>query len=305
MNHLVERFLNNPSYLDNGAGFLAKRWNESPVTVKHARIKARKLIKDKEVSEKPFRRMFFDIETSPCLGTFWKPGFKVKLDYKNVLKDAAVIGVSWKWEEEDQVYNLRWKNDSPYEWDDKEMLKEFVKELNKADEVVAHNGDRFDIKWLRTRCLYHGIEFPVVIKSLDTLPKVKYYFRFPTNRLNDIGEYLGIGEKLDTNYGLWRDVCIDNDKKALDYMMEYCDRDVVLLEDIYHYIQSYIDTNTHVGVHQGKEKWSCPSCGSENVDYVKPVITKAGTIQRIMRCNDCGTTYKISNTAYKQYIDAV
>jgi predicted RNA-binding Zn-ribbon protein involved in translation (DUF1610 family) len=120
--------------------------------------------------------------------------------------------------------------------------------------------------------------------------------------LNDIGKYLNIGEKYKTESDLWEKVCFKNDKEALKQMVTYCNQDVVLLEDIYHKIQSYVDTNTHVGVHEGKAKWSCPNCGSEDVEYVKSVITKAGTIQRLMKCNDCKHDYKISNTAYKEFV---
>lgn len=245
-----------------------------------------------------FRRMFFDIETSPCIGWFWKPGFKVKLNYDNIIEQASIICVSWKWENEDTVYNITWKE----LWNDKELLKVFVEELNKADEIIGHNSDKFDIKWLRTRCLFHGIPFNSVIKSLDTLQKARYYFNFPTNRLNDIGRYLNIGEKLPTSPDLWKRVCFNNDKEALKQMVNYCNKDVILLEDIYHKIQSYVDTNTHVGVHNGEGKWTCPSTGSKDVSYIKPIITKSGTIQRHMKSNADGTDYKISNTAYKEFL---
>lgn len=297
MDFLIEKFLNNPSYLDNGAGFLADRWHVKKEKVVEARKRARAILAEQVEVDRPFRRMFFDIETSPCLGWFWRPSFKTRLDYGNVLQDAAVICVSWKFEDEDTVYHLTWDDG----WDDKLLLMKFVEEVNKADEVIAHNGDRFDIKWLRTRCLFHGIDFPTVVKTLDTLQKAKYYFNFPSNRLNDIGQYLKVGEKIKTEPGLWRKTCFENDRESLLKMVEYCDQDVVLLEDIYKKLASYADSNTHVGVHAGKPRWTCPRDGSEDVQFVKSIITKSGTIQRLMRCNKCGHVYKISNTAYKEY----
>ena len=35
----------------------------------------------------------------------------------------------------------------------KKLIKEFIKILGEADEIVAHNGDRFDIKEIRTRAI--------------------------------------------------------------------------------------------------------------------------------------------------------
>lgn len=256
-----------------------------------------------EMGDRKFRRLFFDIETSPNIGTFWRPGYKITLRYDNIIKHNAVICISYKWEDEDKVHNLRWHSPNG-EWDDSKMLEEFAEIVKQADEVVAHNGDRFDIKWLRTRCLYHGIKFPAFIKTLDTLPKVKYFFNFPTNHLNDIGRYLGVGQKLDTDYDLWVDVCLNHNQEKLQYMIDYCNMDVVLLQDVYEKIKSYVDSNTHQGMHKGKAKWTCPQCGSENVEYIKPAISGTGNITgRVMECKECGHTYKISNTEYRKFID--
>lgn len=269
-----------------------------------------------ELGNRRFKRLFFDIETSPNLGTFWRPGRKVPITYKNIVKHAAVISISWKWEGEDKVRNASWTNNSFLEWNDKPMLEEFSKVLREADEVIAHNGDGFDVKWLRTRCLKHGIPFPPYIRTLDTLPKFRNNFNFPTNHLTDIGDYLGLGGKIETDYDLWLDtafgnitddikfdVAFGNDKDALSYMMNYNDRDVILLEDIYHTAKHHMKINTHQGVHKGKAKWTCPIDGSENVEYLKPAVSAAGTIQRIMECKDCGHTYKISNSDYYKFIN--
>ena len=95
------------------------------------------------------KRLFFDIETSPCLGWFWRPGWKTRLSYNNVIEDAKIICVSYKWEDEEEVYTLDWGSKK----DDKALIKEFVKIMNTAHEIVGHNGDRFDIPWVRTRAL--------------------------------------------------------------------------------------------------------------------------------------------------------
>ncbi len=53
----------------------------------------------------------------------------------------------------------------------------------------------------------------------------------------------------------------------------------------------------------GKQKASCPCCGSEDVGLLKNVITPAGTIKRLMECNSCGHTYQISNSAWRFFLE--
>jgi len=88
------------------------------------------------------KRLFFDIETSFNIGIFWRSGYNLTIQPDDIIKERAIICVSWKWEGKDEVHNLTWDKNQC----DKKLLKDFVKILNQADEIVAHNGDRFDIK---------------------------------------------------------------------------------------------------------------------------------------------------------------
>ena len=241
-----------------------------------------------------FKRMFVDIETSPNIGLFWKSGYNLTVTPESIIQERAVICISYKWEHEDKVYHLSWDNG-----DDKEMLKTFSNIINEADEVIAHNGDKFDIKWLRTRCLIHRIPFRTYIKTLDTLTKVRASFNFNSNKLDYIAKTLGVGGKIETGgYDLWKKVTLLHDKEALDKMVKYCDNDVVILEDVYHVIQSYIKPVTHVGSAVGNGKCSCPSCGGVETKHIKNEFTAKGTIQRHLECSTCGTDYIVSNREF-------
>jgi DNA polymerase elongation subunit (family B) len=95
------------------------------------------------------KRLFFDIESSFNIGIFWRSGYNLTIQPDDIIKERAIICVSWKWEGKDEVHHLQWDENQC----DKKLLKAFIKQLNKADEIIAHNGDRFDIKWLRTTLL--------------------------------------------------------------------------------------------------------------------------------------------------------
>ena len=93
------------------------------------------------------RRLYFDIEVSPNVGLFWQSGYKQNIDYQNIIKERAIICICYKWEDDKEVYEVHWDKKQ----DDKKLLIEFIKIANQADELVGHNGDRFDLPWVRTQ----------------------------------------------------------------------------------------------------------------------------------------------------------
>ena len=254
---------------------------------------------------KPIRkRLFFDIETSFCQGHFWRPGWGVNILPHQIIKHAQIICISWKWEGEDTIYNLDWGLKKQC---DKALLKKFIKELDKADEIIAHNGDRFDIKWIRTRAVKHGLEMKHTYNSIDTLKWAKKYLNLPSNKLAEICKYFELTHKLDAGgIGTWTDIVFNKSKEALERMVHYCDGDITSLEDVFNLLLPYTKPNLHYGVLRGGEKYHCPECGvlpRWNSRYT----TAAGTVQHYMKCNnrECKTynrTFKINNKSFQDYI---
>ena len=120
------------------------------------------------------KRLYFDIETSPNIGFFWQSGYKLNIGYQNILKERSIICICYKWEGDKEVHGLTWDKKQ----DDKKMLQDFIKIVDSADELVGHNGDKFDLAWIRTRCLFHGIQmFPNYV-TIDTLKVARSKFKF-------------------------------------------------------------------------------------------------------------------------------
>ena len=237
------------------------------------------------------RRLFFDIETSYCIGKFWRPGSKVFISSDNIIKHASIICICYKWEGEKEIYSLDWGLNKQ---DDKSQLVKFIKVANQADEIVGHNGDKFDLPWVRTRCLLHKIEVFPKYKTIDTLKISCSKFRFPDNKLNTIAKYLGIGTKLRTESGLWDRVIMDKDTKALDHMIKYCKQDVVLLEKVYNELQKQTEPKTHYGVVFGYDRTSCPECGCEDHIKVRVSVSSSGLRKRQLKCKECHKHFTIT-----------
>jgi len=242
-----------------------------------------------------FNRMFWDIETSQAVLKSWRSGYKLNIGADRIVKHAAIICICWKWEGKDKVYSLTWKDGC-----DKELLEKFIVELNKADEAIAHNGDKFDLKWVTGRCVYHMIEAFPEYKTVDTL-KLARRHKFPSNKLDELGQYLGIGEKVKhRGIAMW-DECEAGSKKALKEMVDYCKGDIVLLEKFYQRISMYSKPTTHIGSYKLRDKFDCAHCGSENVVSYSNKFSAAGTRKKQMRCNDCKRYYTVAWNVYMKY----
>lgn len=244
-----------------------------------------------------FKRLYFDIEVSPNIGFFWQPGYKLQIPYDNIIKERAIICVCYKWEHEKEVHSLEWKRG-----DDKQLLIKFLKVLNQADEIVGQNSDNFDVKWLRTRCLYHGIEMMPTYSSVDTYKLAKQYFRFNSNKLDYMSSYLGYGNKIHTEYNLWRKIVLDNDAKSMELMIKYCKKDVLLTEKVHKAMKNYTKHKTHVGVTVGETKIDCPECGSDHIQARGNRITAAGTKFKSCQCQNCGKWYQVNLNVYNKAI---
>jgi len=244
------------------------------------------------------KRLFFDIETSPNTCFSWRIGYNIVITPDNIIEERKIICISYKWQDEDKIHTLTWDNNQC----DKQMLIDFLKVANQADEMIAHNGDRFDIKWIRTRCIFHRVPMFPNYKTLDTLKKAKSGFNFNSNRLDYIAKFLNVGAKIEhSGFSMWKNVMLGC-KEALKEMVHYCEGDIIVLEDVFLTMQNYIKPNTHAGVLGGNLKHSCPNCGSDKNTLLKNNVTAMGTIKRLMSCNSCDSTYEISNSAYINYL---
>lgn len=226
------------------------------------------------------KRLIYDIETSPCLGWFWRPSHQTSIGYHQILEHAKIICICYKWEGKDKIYHLKWDSNQC----DKKMVKAFLGVMNQADEIVGHNCDKFDTKWIRTRAIYHRLPMPPDYISIDTLKESRKGFNFPSNRLDAICRYLGIGKKIKTTEELWMDIWRGKSSKAMAEMIKYCKMDVLILEEYLKILKLYTKPKTSVAEY----RCNCPECGSSHVEINKRSVSASGARKLKFRCVDCG-----------------
>jgi DNA polymerase elongation subunit (family B) len=237
--------------------------------------------------------LFYDIEVSPGVYWAWRPGYNINLSYKNQLKEAAVICISYRWEGEDKVHHLQWDAKQ----NDKKMIHAFIKVLEEADEICGHNSDSFDLKWIRTRAIKHGLAMSPDFVAYDTWKEAKKMFRFDSGSLDYITKYLGVSQKQDTGgSGLWVDVVFNKDKKALKRMIAYCDGDVVAQSEVFAKMKPYLKSKAHYADYVS----DCPECGSENTTVSKRRKTAQGHKKIQFVCADCGRYHTVAASRYEK-----
>jgi len=230
------------------------------------------------------RILLFDIETAPLAGYFWGM-WKQNIPYARVREEWYMLTWAAKWlDEEEIMYD---SNHLHRGKTDKAICKSLHGLLDEADIVVAHNGNRFDIPKVNTRFISHGMSPPSPFRKIDTLKEARKHFNFTSNRLDTLGEILGLGRKVENaGWELWEG-CMNGDPEAYEQMVEYNIGDITLLEDVYLTLRPWMSNHPNVSTYDEAETPQCPKCGGEHIHWRGKAHTQAGSYHRF-QCQDCG-----------------
>jgi len=236
--------------------------------------------------------LIFDVETSPMLAHAWNR-FPSYMNMEMLVRDTHMLTWSAKWLGEDDIYfdSLHYhKLHKKDPHNDSIIVKSILDMVDSADIVITHNGDKFDLPYLRGRALFHGYNPPSHVRSVDTLKVVKANFKLTSNRLNDIGIFLKVGKKVDTGgFDLWRQISLHQSIEHYDKMVEYNKQDVWLLEDVYNKLKPWIKNHPNLFINfNSGETMTCTNCGSENVRKNGSYQTNLQIYQKYV-CKDCNT----------------
>jgi DNA polymerase III epsilon subunit-like protein len=111
--------------------------------------------------------------------------------------------------------------------------------------LIAHNGVDFDMKFMNTKAIEHGFA-PIPGKMvIDPCKIARKYMRMHSNGLDALAMYLGTStEKTTLIPSIWKAATLAFDpavnKPAMDYIVDHCVRDVVLLTEVYNKLNALI-----------------------------------------------------------------
>lgn len=229
--------------------------------------------------------LLYDIEVSRAV----VEGYGNKWEFKvvKVKRHQMLMSFSWKWLGEKQVHFHHMHGYATY----KEFVESLSKTLAQSDIIVAHNGINFDDKMSNTFFITEGVEIPPPYKSIDTCRVARQKLKFPSNSLNDLGEYLEVGTKEKITYSDIEDDFMSHKPswKSIKHMEKYNNQDVVLLEKIYYKLRPLMQNHPNVAVRGDAD--GCPKCGSHDRIYWGYTYNNTTTYRRI-KCKGCGGWYR-------------
>lgn len=206
------------------------------------------------------RLLTVDIETSPNIVADFSCGYNKTITHKQILQERKIICVAWKWYGSSRVYSAHW---GVTKQDDTKLLKLLQREMAKADFVITQNGDKFDLPWLQGRALALGLKpFPKVT-SLDILKMNRKAFNLNSYKLDYVAGLLNIGHKSPMEFQDWLDITVHKSMKALNKMLKYNQKDVVLTEQVFLKVLPYTVLAAPLYTYKPKEAVICETCGTD------------------------------------------
>jgi transposase-like protein len=240
------------------------------------------------------RILVLDIETAAAeVLTFGR--FKQNIGQANVLKEGGwILCASWKWlHDPDTTYEIHLSEYEIANADDSRIVCSLHDLYSEAHAIIAHNALGFDHKVIQTRAIANGLGALPSVKVIDTLVMAKKAMRLPSNRLDSIGEYFGLGRKIETGgITLWKQVQ-SGDPDAMRQMVTYCMQDVDLLYNVYMKLRAIGNAaNFNAALYYKDDKVRCPTCGSEEVKPTGREVKTSVSSFVEYECNHCKSKHR-------------
>lgn len=172
---------------------------------------------------------------------------EIKVGYLDIettsLKADVGIMLTWaiKTSGKDEYYTGRITKKEIFDYDfDKRICQELIDALDNYDVIITYYGTRFDIPFMRSRCLYWNLQFPTFgyVKHKDAYYMVKRLLRLHRNTLEAATAFFGIEGKDHVKLAVWRKAGY-GDNEALDYVFNHNIKDVAILEKLHRKLEAF------------------------------------------------------------------
>lgn len=223
------------------------------------------------------RILVIDIETAPAEMRGWGM-YNQNFGVNQITAHPYILCVGYKFVGERDTFCL-----TNWDMSQEEMLQKTLDLIKEADAIVSKNGIKFDIPWIRTELLKYKLKPLPPLTHIDLEKAARGYFRFHSNKLEYILQYLGFGGKLEhEGFGMWNKVMAGHEPSRRK-MVRYCKVDVKQTERLYKEMLPHIENHPAI---RAVGATGCPKCGSKHTKKDGFRYTKCFRIQQ-HQCNDC------------------
>jgi predicted PolB exonuclease-like 3'-5' exonuclease len=243
--------------------------------------------------------LIFDIETAPMQAFVWKR-FKENISLDQTISESFMLCWSAKWLYEEEVMGDCLTSQEAIEENDFRITLSLYSLISQADIIVAYNGRNFDIPYMNQRFLVYNLPPYPAVQIVDPYETAKSVFRFSSNKMDNIATQLGLQNKIQTDFSLWKG-CIYGDKKSLDDMLKYNKQDVVVLEEIYCKMLPWMKHHPNLA-NYFEDKDRCVKCASKRLVKINRFFYTPSGKYELYRCRDCGAIFRGKKNLNKETV---
>jgi DNA polymerase elongation subunit (family B) len=134
---------------------------------------------------------------------------------------------------------------------DREVVRQCIEDIKRFDRTVGYYSGpwRYDIPFIRSRALYHGLDFPEYGSRFhtDLYPVVKKNLSMHSRKLKEVAKLcLGKSQKTELDPKHWI-MAMSGHEKSLGYILKHCKYDVIDLELVHQKLEPfYLERDTSI-----------------------------------------------------------
>lgn len=218
------------------------------------------------IKHEPPKILYWDVEVALKVGYFYNQ-WNTNIPHTHIKHHSFLLSVAWMWESDQKIHSVsllddkrRFKHNFR---DDTFVVKTMRDEINKADAIVAHNGDKFDTKELNGRLAKHGLKPTNNPIQLDTLKMAKAHFRYSGgNSLANLCEYHDLDAvKGSCSIDTWI-AAAEGDANAIEEVRIYNMGDIPPLRELYLIQRPFAPAKLNQNLFTVDDV--CPACGTKS-----------------------------------------
>lgn len=120
---------------------------------------------------------------------------------------------------------------------DHDVVAEILEDLYKGHVLYAHNGERFDVRWLRSVALRYGLDMPKT-KLIDPAMIAWRKYLIGRNSLEAVADFLRprfpnlSWDKYHLAPDVWKAALLDDEDEAWGELVKRCESDVEVLNSV-------------------------------------------------------------------------
>lgn len=227
------------------------------------------------------KTLYIDVETSPNLAYVWRL-WDQNVSLNQVVEQTEILCFAYMWEGEKRAKTCDIWNDGKHA-----MAGRLHELLSEADLVVGYNSQSFDLKLINSLLAEEDCGPPAPYKQFDLYREAKKVFKWPSMKLQNVLDRLGLENKLSTGgFELWLG-CIEGDWDAIGKMLAYNKQDVEIMPALLELIRPWSKSYPNRSLFVDTDSPVCPRCGSFHIGPRGEYTSGTGTYQK-WYCKECG-----------------